>query len=209
MRKQEDVLPWGKYREMGFGGWWRLNKGEILGSWGNLWLSPRCFQMTAVGYIVRIHPCDGWYCLSRTLIKCQRDDGPVAVCCLHLSGLSLRLMAWEVNWLLTRAERIIWSTEHSLRTRVLVEHRCGHHEATPCLGWERGWRQDQERRCKKARWNALPQGLLEMESVAGTQVPKWGETVGYCMPSTFINLFSLLGTYFCPSSCSQTHSRLT
>ena len=54
-----------------------------------------------------------------------------------------------------------------------------------------------------------PQGLLEMESVAGTQVPKSGKMVGYCMPSTFINLFSLLGTYFCPSSCSQTHSRLT
>lgn len=41
------------------------------------------------------------------------------------------------NWLLKRAKRIIWSTGHSLRTRVLVGHICGHHEATVRLGWGR------------------------------------------------------------------------
>lgn len=108
------------------------------------------------------------------------------------------------NQLLKRAKRTIWSTGHSLRTRVLVGHICGHHEATPCLG--QGWGVEAGLRMvmPKGILKCTDPGLLEIEPVTfhkwdDTHSPKPGNTVGHCLPRTFMNLFSLPGTHLCPS----------
>ena len=66
------------------------------------------------------------------------------MCCSHLSradvflyGLSLRPMTLK-QLAFKEGKRIIWSTGHSLRTRVLAGHICGHRAATAWLGWGRG-----------------------------------------------------------------------
>lgn len=63
------------------------------------------------------------------------------------------------NWLWKRAKRIIWSTRHSMRTRVLVRHICGHREASPCLGWGRGVEAELRKEMSKGILKCIDPGL--------------------------------------------------